>query len=117
MERSVFSLFQSEYRSEVEQSGPELLPVIPPASSPVDGKLSDNLRFVSDFVHGKMDTALPGEAGDVRQSAVAEGKYVYIHTYVHVLYGNECACVCLCACVCTWALWGVLSNLTHPLST
>ena len=91
--QSVGSLFDPEYHSDAPQPNPECRPVASPVPLP-DGGLSDNLRFVSDFVTGKMDTnSPPGVEGEVAQSAVAEGEranlYVirslYVRMYINML--------------------------------
>lgn len=87
MAQSVGSLFDPEFHSDVSLLNPECRPVASPVPL-LDGGLSDNLRFVSDFVTGKMDTASPpGEEGEIAQSAVTEGEranlYVIAYTYVY----------------------------------
>ena len=89
MAQSVGSLFDPEYHSDMPLPNPECRPVASPVPLP-DGGLSDNLRFVSDFVTGKMDTASPpGVEGVVAQSALTEGEhtnlYVIAYTYIYTL--------------------------------
>ena len=96
MAKSVGSLFEPEYYSDTQLPGTEHRPLASPVPL-VGGGMSDNLRFVSDFVCGKLDTASPpGEERETAQSALAEG--VCLCVCVHVCM-RACMRVCVRVCV------------------